>query len=136
MVKRASWLSITPEPERELPAAVATMALGQVAPVQAVGAERSRIERLVRRGNQRRWLAYLHRVTELIDARAGTRDPAVVSARRRALTVISNHHNLLLGLAGPGAQLTAEDRRARARLLASESALVDLPDEPPAKGPR
>jgi hypothetical protein len=122
MVKRASWLSITPEPERELPAAVATMALGQVAPVQAVGAERSRIERLVRRGNQRRWLAYLH--------------PAVVSARRRALTVISNHHNLLLGLAGPGAQLTAEDRRALARLLASESALVDLPDEPPAKGPR
>ena len=28
MVKRASWLSVTPEPERELPAAVATLALG------------------------------------------------------------------------------------------------------------
>ena len=28
MVKRASWLSITPEPERELPEAVATLAAG------------------------------------------------------------------------------------------------------------
>jgi hypothetical protein len=61
MVKRASWLSVTPEPERELPAAVATLALGHAASAQAIGAERSRIERLVLRGSERRWLAYRSR---------------------------------------------------------------------------
>jgi hypothetical protein len=110
MVKRGSWLSVTPEPERELPEAVATLAGGGRAASDAVDAERVRIERLVLHGSQRRWIDYLHRVVELIDAGTGDRDPDVQRARARATTVIANHHNLLLGLPGPGARLTATDR--------------------------
>ncbi len=115
MVKRASWLSVTPEPERELPQAVATLAAGRRAPTAAVDRERARIERLVMRGGQRRWLAYLHEVVDLIDATAPAGDPEVVRARARAAAVISNHHNLLLALPGPGAALTAGDRARLAR---------------------
>jgi hypothetical protein len=111
MVKRASWLSVTPEPERELPRAVATLSLGRTAPQEAVDAERDRIEHLVLRGSQRAWLAYLHTVVELIDDRSADPDPDVAQARARARAVIANHHNLLLGLPGRGAQLSAADRR-------------------------
>ena len=102
MVKRASWLSVTPEPERELPQAVATLRPDAGAGAAAVARERERIERLVLRGSQRRWLAYLHEVVELIDRRAGDGDPDVARARARATAVIANHHNLLLGAARPG----------------------------------
>ncbi|HEX3690886.1 MAG TPA: hypothetical protein VHV28_14395 [Solirubrobacteraceae bacterium] len=98
MVKRASWLSITPEPERELPAAVATLSAGHRAGAAAVAAEEARIERLILHGSQRRWLAYLHGVVDLIAAGDGERDPDVAAARERAIKVIANHHNLLLGL--------------------------------------
>jgi hypothetical protein len=110
MVKRASWLSITPEPERELPAAVATLAAGQRADCAAVTAERARIERLVLHRGQRRWLRYLHDVVELIERRTQSADPEIQRARLRARRVIANHHNLLLGLPGRGARLTAGDR--------------------------
>jgi hypothetical protein len=109
MVKRASWLSITPEPERELPEAVATLAAGRRAGPAAVAAEQARIERLILHGTQRRWLAYLHEVVGLIAAERGSDDPDVTVARHRATTVIANHHNLLLGLPGPGADITAND---------------------------
>lgn len=78
----------------------------------------ARVERLILHGSQRRWLDYLHGVIELIE-RAGTgapSDPALARARARA---IANHHNLLLGLPGPGARLTATDR-ARLRALADD----------------
>ena len=120
MVKRASWLSVTPEPERELPDAVATLAAGRRADGQAVARERERIERLVLRGSQRRWLAYLHHVVALIDASAGLDDPDVARARTRATAVIANHHNLLLALPGSGAARTAGDRAALARLEQGE----------------
>jgi hypothetical protein len=110
MVKRASWLSVTPEPERELPDVVATLAAGRRPGPDAVQAERARIERLVLHGSRRRWLAYLHEVVALIERRAGTADPDVQGARARAGAVIANHHNLLLGLPGPAARLTADDR--------------------------
>ena len=110
MVKRATWLSITPEPERELPEAVATLTAGRRATPDAVAAERARVERLVLRGSQRRWLAYLHEVVGLIERAEADSDPAVDGARARAGAVIANHHNLLLALPGPGARLTANDR--------------------------
>jgi hypothetical protein len=110
MVKRAAWLSVTPEPERELPQAVATLTAGRRAGADAVGAEQARIERLVLRGSQRRWLAYLHEVLELIEGGPGGGDPDVAAARARATVVIANHHNLLLALPGAGARLTAIDR--------------------------
>ena len=116
MVKRASWLSVTPEPERELPEAVATLAAGRRSDDRAVARERERIERLVLHGSQRQWLAYLHHVVQLIDATAHVDDPDVTRARARAIAVIANHHNLLLALPGSGAARTAGDRVALARL--------------------
>jgi hypothetical protein len=109
MVKRATWLSITPEPERELPKAVATLAAGRRPSPEAVAAEQARIERLVLHGSQRRWLGYLHDVVDLIDAGRAGDDPDVAAARARAQAVIANHHNLLLGLPGAAARLTATD---------------------------
>ncbi|MGH2916811.1 MAG: hypothetical protein ACRDMX_17680 [Solirubrobacteraceae bacterium] len=109
MVKRASWLSITPEPERELPCAVATLASGRAAAPEAVAAETARVQRLVLRGSRRRWLSYLHEVVGLTErVPAGGED--LEAARARARAVISNHHNLLLALPGSGARITAEDR--------------------------
>jgi hypothetical protein len=116
MVKRASWLSVTPEPERELPETVATLAAGRRADDRAVARERERIEGLVLHGSQRQWLAYLHHVVQLIDASARLEDPDVTRARTRAISVIANHHNLLLALPGSGAARTAGDRAALARL--------------------
>lgn len=110
MVKRAQWLSITPEPERELPAAVATLVADGRPGAAAIDAERRRIERLLLHGAQRRWLQYLHEVVGLIDACADSDDPDVRRARTRARAVIGNHHNLLLGLPGAGARLTTTDR--------------------------
>jgi hypothetical protein len=124
VVKRALWLSITPEPERELPEAVATLAHGGVPPADAVVRERARIERLVMRGSERQWLAYLRGVVELIDNGAGAedpdraQDPDVARARDRARAVIANHHNLLLALPGRAAARTAGDR---ARLAAPDT---------------
>ena len=110
MVKRAAWLSITPEPERLLPRAVATLRHGSRSPDDLVATERARIERLLLHGRQRQWLEYLHGVVELIDRSALSDDPSVRDARELAAAVVANHHNLLLGLPGRAAQLTATDR--------------------------
>ncbi|HUB04227.1 MAG TPA: hypothetical protein VMA76_04105 [Solirubrobacteraceae bacterium] len=118
MVKRVPWLSVTPEPERELPAAVATLRCGACATGAAVAEETAEIERLILRGSERRWDRYLHGVVELIDARAGDPDPAVAEAREVAIAVIANHHNLLLALPGRGAQRTDTDRRRLSELIA------------------
>jgi hypothetical protein len=123
MVKRASWLSVTPEPERELPEAVAALRHGRLAPPEAVVAERDRIERLVLYGRQREWLAYLHEVVELLE-RPVNGDEQLARARARATIVLANHHNLLLGLPGRAAQRTESDR-ARLSKLAD-----DLPRHP------
>jgi len=112
MVKRASWLSVTPEPERELPGAVATLAAGRRAGDDEVLREQARIERLVLHETQRQWLSYLHVVVGLIDAVSASGDPDVALARERARAVIANHHNLLLALPGRGAAITAADRVA------------------------
>jgi hypothetical protein len=117
MVRAATWLSITPEPERELPQAVATLKHGGMPPPAEVAAETERIERLIVRGSERGWLRYLHGVVELIDSRTHDLDQDVQRARTRAAAVISNHHNLLLGLQGRGAELTISDRHHLTRLV-------------------
>jgi hypothetical protein len=116
MVKRTSWLSVTPEPERVLPEAVATLTAGRRPETGAVDHERARIERMVLHGSQRRWLHYLHQVVQLIHASAGQPDPDVVRARAVATATIVNHHNLLLALPGRGAVITADDRVTLERL--------------------
>ena len=110
MVKRSVWLSITPEPEQELPAAVATLRSGAAATDSQVAAEAGRIERLITRSGQRPWLRYLHGVLLLTEAHAASDDPTLRRAAARAAAVLSNHHNLLLALPGAGARVTAPDR--------------------------
>jgi hypothetical protein len=119
VVRRSTWLSVTPEPERELPEAVATLVLGRRPPTAAVAREAARVEALVLRGRQRSWLRYLRDVVDLIERRADVGDPDVGAARALAAAVIVNHHNLLLALPGRGARLTASDRGRLARLTSS-----------------
>jgi hypothetical protein len=118
VVKRVPWLSVTPEPERELPAAVATLVCGSHPSDEAVASEAARIEHLVLHGTQRAWLDYLHHVVGLIESRRDDFDPEVADARDVAIAVISNHHNLLLALPGRGARRTESDRRRLSELLA------------------
>jgi hypothetical protein len=109
---RGAWRSITPEPERELPRALATLAAGGHPDALAVQAEARRIQQLVLAGGRRRWLEYLSHAVSLIERRAGCDDPAVAAARRVALEVLRNHHNLMLGLPGRRpARADAERRR-------------------------
>jgi hypothetical protein len=121
MVKRAPWLSVTPEPERELPATVATLRCGHRPTREAVAEEAARIEQLVLRGSERRWDSYLHDVVSLIDQRGEDADPDVARAREVAIAVIANHHNLLLALPGRGARRTETDRRRLSELLAAKN---------------
>ena len=113
---RDAWLSLTPEPERELPDAVATLRIGGRAAAEAVGGERARVERLVVRARRRAWLAYLREVVDLIEGAGGSVDPEVRRARAVALEVVQNHHGLLLGVPGRAAEETAGDR---SKLLAA-----------------
>jgi hypothetical protein len=120
--ERNSWLSLTPEPERELPAAVATLRAGGRATPDGVRRERRRAERLVVQGRRRAWLAYLREVVTLIERSDGTAGREVERARKVAIQVIRNHHRLLLGVPGPAAEQTKRDRSAlEAAALASES---------------
>ncbi|MBM3666893.1 MAG: hypothetical protein FJW90_05335 [Actinobacteria bacterium] len=94
-----AWLSLTPEPERDLPVAIAALrAEGEPSPDQ-IAHERARAEALVLRGNRRRWVAWLREATELADSRE-ERDPRVTAARELVLDVIDNHDALELGLPG------------------------------------
>jgi hypothetical protein len=101
---------------RELPVAVATLAHGGAASERAVCVEQARVEQLVLRGSERRWLAYMKDVCVLIEGTAASDDPDVQLARRRAAAVLSNHHNLLLGLPGSAARRTARERVILAEL--------------------
>jgi hypothetical protein len=85
-VSRHAWLSITPEPERELPDAVAALR------GSSIPAERARVERLVVRGSRRAWTAYLAEAAEL------ARKAPPGDARDLVLDVIQNHDNLKMGL--------------------------------------
>jgi hypothetical protein len=103
---RGAWLSITPEPERELPAAVAALRAGAAPAPEAVARERRRIERFVVRARRRPWLAYMREVGTLLERSASSTDPAVVHASEIAREVVENHHGLLLGLPGRYPDLT------------------------------
>jgi hypothetical protein len=85
---RYAWLSITPEPERELPGAVAELR------GTSAEKERKRVAALVVRASRRAWSAYLREISEL----ARTAPPG--EARDIVLEVIDNHNNLKIGLPG------------------------------------
>ena len=95
---RHTWLSITPEPERELPAAIATLREGRTPDGAAIAAEQDRVERLITRGSRRAWTAYIAEAAAL--ARAASAEDEVAEARELVLDVVQNHDNLRLGLPG------------------------------------
>ena len=92
-----NWLSLTPEPELELPAAIATLRYGPEPGPGDLERERARAERLVTRASRRRWDRWLDEARSLAGSRAD--DPATQEARAAAMDVISNHDALKLGLA-------------------------------------
>jgi hypothetical protein len=113
---RDAWLSLTPEPEGELPRAVATLRAGGSPPsAEAIEAERARAERLVLRGSRRRWHAWLRESLEAAEDAPGD-DPALRSARRLVLDVIANHHQLVRGLPGEPERAVARDEALLVRI--------------------
>jgi hypothetical protein len=93
----SNWLSLTPEPELELPAAIAMLRYGGDPDPRDLERERARAERLVVRGSRRRWDRWLDEARAL--ARSHGDDPATQEARAATIDVISNHDALKLGLA-------------------------------------
>jgi hypothetical protein len=112
MSGRDAWLSLTSEPERELPATVATLRAGGLVPAEEVERERARVERLVVPARRRAWLAYMGTVVALIEGAGGSSDRRGVRARELARQVVHNHYQLLLGLPGGVADRTAQQRSA------------------------
>jgi hypothetical protein len=92
---RHRWLSITPEPELELPKALATLRAGGPPSAALVELERARAERLVMRGTRRAWRRYL---AEAVALAASSRDPSVADARAVVEDVVHNHNQLELAL--------------------------------------
>jgi hypothetical protein len=97
---REAWLSLTPEPERDLPLAIAALRAGRRPSAAEVEAERERAEGLVLRGNRRRWLSWLNEGLELAERPEVQGDPHLVEAKELLLDVIENHHALEQGLPG------------------------------------
>ena len=107
-----AWLSLTPEPERELPAAIAVLrratggecaGTGAVAGRPAdVAREAERAEALVLRGSEPSYLAWLREAAELAAAGARSPDPEVAHAAGVVRDVVRNQAGLLLGLPGGG----------------------------------
>ncbi|MEU9233868.1 hypothetical protein [Streptomyces subrutilus] len=115
--RRLDWLGLTPEPERELPLAVATLRASSRGapggrPEDPAAAERRRVERLVLRGSRQSWLRYLAEVTDLVTAVAAGTRPGDPRAALLAGEVVLDHHRMLIGLPGPGYGRTAQDRAA------------------------
>ncbi len=99
--ERGQWLSITPEPEGELPAALAALRAGGEADAAAIAAERERAERVITRSGRRayeRWLAEARSLA----AAAESGDADALAAREAALEVLENHDALALGITARG----------------------------------
>jgi len=92
---RHRWLSITPEPELELPEALATLRAGGHPSREQVELERARAERLVLRGSRRAWRRYLAEALVLADSSS---DPAMAETRSVVEDVVHNHNNLELAI--------------------------------------
>ncbi|MFE4258904.1 hypothetical protein [Streptomyces sp. NPDC056883] len=111
--RHLDWLGLTPEPERELPAAVAALRASPARPpTDLVASERRRLEHLVLRGSRRGWLRYLAEVTALVTAAAGGPGQDDRAAALIAGEVVLDHHRMLIGLPGTGYARTAADRTA------------------------
>jgi hypothetical protein len=114
-----AWLSLTPEPERDLPRALATLRAQGPPSDAAVAAEHDRAQELILHGSQQTWLAWLHEALELAEPEPVAGSPAMARARAVVLDVIENHHGLLQGLPGDAAAAEADRRRLDALLARS-----------------
>jgi hypothetical protein len=118
MSSRHAWLGLTPEPERELPVAVATLRARQSSDDRPlsdwIDAETKRIESLILHGTQRTWLRYLHSVTELVTRADGGSAELALQAGETVL----EHHRMLIGLPGSGYDAATPEREALTRLVA------------------
>ena len=103
-----AWLALTPEPERELPAAIAVLRAGGAMP--DVAREIARAEALVLRGSEPAYLAWLREAAELAAGRTRSDDPAVAHAAGVVRDVVQNQAGLLLGLPGGGRRREAARR--------------------------
>jgi PhoPQ-activated pathogenicity-related protein len=92
---RHTWLSITPEPELELPKALATLRAGGPPSAAQVELERVRAERLVTHGSRRAWRRYL---AEALALAGSSEDEPVAEARAVVEDVVHNHNQLELAL--------------------------------------
>ncbi len=110
------WLSLTPEPERELPPVVAALRSGEGRGLgEALDRERSAVEEIVVRGRESDWLGYLSEVVSLL---LDSPEVGLSAAQREAaLEVLANHHRLLLGLPGDAAERTEAERVALERAI-------------------
>jgi hypothetical protein len=119
-----AWLALTPEPERELPAAIAVLrrAAGGESAGSGAAARRSadvareaeRAEALVLRGSEPTYLAWLREAAELAAAGAASDDPEVAHAAGVVRDVVRNQAGLLLGLPGGGRRREAARRALEA----------------------
>jgi hypothetical protein len=109
-----AWLSLTPEPERELPAAIAVLRTAAGQSAADVARETARAEALVLRGSEPSYLAWLREAADLAAAGARSDDPVVTHAADVVTDVVRNQAGLLLGLPGGGRRREA----ARAALEA------------------
>ena len=105
-----AWLALTPEPERDLPAAIAVLRAGGPVPDAVVACERARAEALVLRGRERDYLTWLSEAAWLARSGAASADPAVARAAAVAGEVVGNQAGLLLGLRGRGRRRAAARR--------------------------
>ncbi|MFE4696440.1 hypothetical protein ACFRIC_05045 [Streptomyces sp. NPDC056738] len=112
--RHLAWLGLTPEPEQELPVAVAALRASAAGrpPSVLVAEERRHVERLVLRGTQRSWLRYLGEVTDLVVAAAEEPGPAGPGPALLAGEVVLDHHRMLIGLPGSGYDRTRAQRQA------------------------
>jgi hypothetical protein len=101
---RLTWLALTPEPERELPAAVACLRGASVT------SEHRRVQQLILHGTARSWRRYLHEVCDLIRSLPQQPGPTRRSSALLAGEVLLEHHRMLIGLPGPGYRETEADR--------------------------
>jgi hypothetical protein len=97
-----AWLSLTPEPERDLPAAIAILRAGGPVSDAVVDCERERAQALVLRGSERRYLAWLREAAWLARSGAASPDPDVARAAALVQDVVGNQAGLLAGLPGGG----------------------------------
>jgi hypothetical protein len=89
-----AWLSLTPEPELELPRAIAALRAGGSPQPAAVAAEAERVEQLVLGGTGDEWRRWVAETRRLAEERRESQ-PADASL---ALAVIDNHDALALGI--------------------------------------